>query len=211
MPSPRKTPKVSRPKTPQGSKRVRGRAISPRLKKLESRIGQRNLAKMLGITPRSLRRYKQGTRKPRKDIRFKIGRIERAAKGIRKTKSIKRKRTRAEKIVREHPEVKYFETRKTFPYADTEHIDLLDIKISDVPDLIHYLKFEGCTMAYFVVHGTDRKTEKVRYYSSELKLIDDFAEEWEEILSGLMMQYEMTVKKIDLIGIMYYAPTTQKG
>jgi hypothetical protein len=204
----RKSFKVSHP-NPRKVRAGRG-AFSSRLKKLESRVGQKNLSKILGVSPRSIRRYKDGTRTPRADIRFKVGRMEKAAKGLRRTKSIKRKKLRAEKIIKAHPEVAYFETRKSFEYAETDHIDLVDIRISDIDALILYLIDEGCDMAYFLIGGVDR-TGIERYYSSELMLIEDFAEEWKEILAGLMMQYEMTVKRIDLIGIKHNAPSPQKG
>ena len=191
-------------------KRAAGRAaLSKRIKTLEKRIGQRNLANMLGVSPRSIRRYKDGTRKPRKDIRFKIGRIERAAKGLRRTKSIKRKTRRAEKIVREHPEVTYYEKRKSFEFSETEHIDLLNIHVADVDGLLEYLRDEGCDMAFFVIRGIDEKTGKDRWYSSEIMVLDDFSEQWREELSGLMMQYNMKVTQIDLIGIKHNAPTPE--
>lgn len=165
---------------------------------------------MLGVSPRSIRRYKDGTRKPRRDVVFKLGRIVRVAKGIRRTKSVKRKRARTEKILREHPEVTYFEKRESFKFAETEHIDLIDIRVSDIPQLLEYLTFEGCDAAYFVVRGVDSKGAE-RYYSSEIMSVDDFEENWEEVLSSLLMQYDLTVKQIDLIGIKYHAPTPQTG
>lgn len=206
MPRPRKSVNHQ---NPSRKRAVGGAALSKRLSTIEKRIGQRNLAKMLGVSPRSIRRYKDGSRKPRKDIRFKIGRIERAAKGLRRTKSIKRKTVRAEKIVREHPEVTYYEKTTSFKYSETDHIDLLNIRLADVEGLLEYLRDEGCDMAFFVLQGTDEKTGKERWYSSEIMLIDDFAENWREELSGLMMQYNLKVKQIDLVGIKHNAPTPQ--
>jgi len=206
MSRPRKSVKHQKPSRKRA---VGGAALSSRINTLEKRIGQKNLAKMLGVSPRSIRRYKDGTRMPRKDIRFKIGRVERAATGLRKTKSIKRKTRRAEKIIREHPEVTYYEKRTSFDYAETDHIDLLNIRVADVEGLLEYLRDEGCDMAFFVIRGEDEKTGKERWYSSEIMVIDDFAENWREELSGLMMQYNLKVKQIDLIGIKHNAPTPQ--
>ena len=166
---------------------------------------------MLGVSPRSVRRYKEGTRAPRKDILFKLSRVAKASKGFRKTKSVKRRRARAEKIIREHPEVIYFETRKSFKYAETEHIDLFNIRVEDVDALIEYLTWEGCEAAYFVIHGIDSKTKEERCYSSEVMSLEDFSEAWREELSSLLQQYGMRITQIDLIGIKYHAPSSQAG
>ena len=98
---------------------TKGRRVAPvsyksRIAKVEKRIGQRELAKILGVSPRSVRRYKEGTRKPRKDIYSKIVQLEKKSRGYRKTKSIKKKRARAKAIVKAHPEVKYYERKQDF-------------------------------------------------------------------------------------------------
>jgi len=193
------------------NKAGRRTSLKKRIEKIESRIGQKHLAEMLGVSPRSVRRYKQGTRIPRYGTIFKIKRIEKVAKGIRKTKSIKRKARRAEKIVKEHPEIIYFETRQEFKYAETEHIILRDIHFEDIDGLLGYLSVEGCEAAYFVVKGIDTTTRKEVFYSTEIMSLDDFSSAWEESLQGILEKYDFSVSQIDLIGIRYNAPSTQEG
>ena len=186
-----------------------GAALSSRIKTLEKKVGQKNLAKILGVTPRSIRRYKQGTRKPQPPVLTRVKRAERYSTGMRKTKSVKTRKARIEKIIERHPESVYFETRKTFEFAETEHIDLLNVSMDDIEGLIGYLKEQGCDAAYFVIRGTDTKTLDERYASSEVMSLDDFAEAWEEELADILKQYNLHVDQIDLIGVKHYAPTPQ--
>lgn len=178
-------------------------AIISRLAKAEARLGQVNLAKMLGVSPRSVRRYKEGTRTPRADIAFILKRVEKASRGLRPTKSVNKKRARAEKIVREHPEVAYFEKRKNYEFAETEHIVLYDVINEDIPGLIGYLRDAGCDAAYFIAYGSERM------YQSEIMVLDDFAESWEIVLKELLKKYNFVAEQVDLIGVIYHAPSDQ--
>ena len=188
-----------------------GRAATlKRIKKLEERVGQKALASFLGVSSRSVRRYKQGTRRPGPEVLVRLRRAERYAKGLRKTKSIKRKSARKEKIIKEHPEVIYFEKRQDFKLSETEHIDLIDIHVEDIPGLIEYLQHEGCDAAFFIVSGFDKRGEE-QFYSSEVMDLEDFAESWEAVLAELLARYDFTPTRIDLIGIMHNAPTAQEG
>lgn len=194
----------------------RGASLKKRIKTLEARIGQKGVAKFLGVSPRSVRRYKQGTRKPGSEVLVRLRRSERVAKGLRRTKSIKRKAARKAKIILEHPEVLYFEARKAYFEAETGHIELHDVHVADIEGLIAYLREEGCDAAFFVVKGIDSSTleegfkREERFFSSEIMAIDDFAEDWRQVLAELLAQYGIIVKQIDLIGIKYNAPAPQK-
>lgn len=179
------------------------------LKKLEQRYGQKNLAKMIGVAPRSLRRYKQGTRVPRYDVVGKIKRAARIGKKVRRTKSIKLRKTRATAVMLIHPELAYFEKREAFKYSDTDHVILYDVGTEDIESLIGYLTEQGCGAAFFVISGQPEKGKR-KFYSSEVMEISDFSESWEDILSALRSQYDlrkMTTSRIDLIGIKYNAPS----
>jgi transcriptional regulator with XRE-family HTH domain len=192
------------------SKAGRGSFSKARIKKLEERIGQVNLAKMLGVSTRSIRRYKEGTREPRADIYYKLRRVERAGKGIRKTKSIKRKKARAEKITREHPEIRYFEKRESYSAAETDHVIITDVHVEDIDGLISYLSDEGCESAFFVVSGIDSKGNE-QFYSTEVMVLDNFSKNWERLLQEILDRYDFTLQKLDLVGIKYHAQTPQKG
>ena len=195
------------------------KASASSIRKIEKRIGQRNLAKILGVAPRSIRRYKQGTRVPRFDIANKLKRIEKVSRGQRKTKSVKKKRQRAERLVERHPEVQYFEQRPKFKYADTEHFILRDVQESDIPDLIQYLIDQGCEAAFFVLEGIDQNGEVV-HYQTEVTYIYHFAESWEDLLSELKIHVTSSkygfravgsFLSLDLCGIKSYAPSVIKG
>lgn len=205
----RKTSKRSPLKTPRKVSAGRGTFISD-LKKLEKRFGQRNTAKLLGVNPRSLRRYKQGTRKPRFDVAYKLKRAESVTRGIRKTKSVKKKRARTLRAQIFHPELSYFEKKESFKYSDTDHIILYDVSKGDIPDLIQYLIEKNCGAAFIVLSGVDSKTKKRSFYSTEVMEINDFAEGWETLYEELFSRYEMrklTRLRIDLVGITYNAPS----
>jgi transcriptional regulator with XRE-family HTH domain len=184
-------------------------SLKAKIVKLEKKVGQKALARMLGVSPRSIRRYKKGTRYPNYAIRYKIGRAGKVSKGLRRTKSIKRKKARAEKLVSEHPEIIYFESRKSFEFAETQHIVLRDVKVEDVPKLVEYLIEEGADAACFIIKGIDTKTKEERYLSSEIMEIGDFSEDWEGVLSELMQRYDVRVQSVDLIGIKYNAPSLE--
>jgi transcriptional regulator with XRE-family HTH domain len=197
-------------KTSRKASKAAGRGpLLKRIRKLEKTIGQKNLASFLGVSARSVRRYKQGTRRPIPSVLLRLRRIERVSKGLRKTKSIKRKGVRKAKIEREHPEVTYFEARKDYDIAKTEHIELIDIHLEDVPGLIEYLEYEGCAVAYFIVNGTEGRKEV--HYSSEAALLSDFKEGWRGILRDVMDRYDFILKTIDLIGIISHAPSPEEG
>jgi hypothetical protein len=205
MPPSRKSSKVK----PSRKTTAGRRAFLSNLKKLEKRVGQKNLANMIGVDPRSLRRYKQGTRTARFDIVAKVNKAARVAKGLRRTKSINLKTKRAVKALLEHPELPYFEKLESYKYSDTDHIILYDVAKEDIESLIAYLIEKDCGASYFVISGVD-KNDKRRFYSSEVMEINDFAESWEDILNSLRDLYDfrnMSRSRIDLVGIIYNAPS----
>lgn len=210
-PPSRKTPKVIRTSTSRKGQSTVGRGASlSRIRKLEKRFGQRGLAKILGVSPRSIRRYKEGTRTPRFDIAYKLKRAERKTRGPRRTKSIKKKRERTARAIKLHPEIQYFEKREPFKYAETEHVVLYDVKKDEIPDLIAYLDEEGCGAAFLVISGVDRKTDKREFYSTEVMEIEDFAKAWKELYDELRSRYDMRktkAQRVDLTGIKYHAPS----
>lgn len=184
-------------------------AFRSNIAKLEKRFGQKNLAAMLGVSPRSVRRYKEGKRKPRYDINFKLGRLERSSRGLRKTKSITKMRRRSEKLIKERPELRYFEKTESFKYSDTDHITIFDVRKSEVEDLISYLAEQDCGACFFVVSGVDKNGNRV-YYSSEVMEAHDFAELWQELYDNLSSRYDLRKldkQRIDLVGIKYNAPS----
>jgi len=207
-----KTRRVNRSNNPRkGSSGSVGRAASlSRIKKLEKRFGQRGLAKILGVDPRSIRRYKEGKRVPRYDVAYKLKRAEAKTRGPRKTKSVKKRRERLARAIARHPEIQYFEKRESYKYADTQHVVLYDVKKSEIEELVAYLDGEGCGAASLVLSGTDPKTDKREFYSTEVMELEDFADSWEELYDDLRSRYQMRQTKdqrIDLVGIRYLAPT----
>jgi predicted transcriptional regulator len=210
-PPSRKALKANRVKTSRKGSRPVGRGASlSRIKKLEKRFGQRGLAKILGVSPRSIRRYKEGTRVPRFDVAYKLKRAEAKTRGPRKTKSVKKKRERVEKAIRLHPEIQYFEKREAYKYADTEHVVLYGVRKDEIEDLLEYLRDENCGAAFLVISGVDKKTDKREFYSTEVMELDDFSESWEDLYDELRSRYKMRqteAQRVDLVGIKYHAPS----
>ena len=179
------------------------------IRKLEKRIGQKELSKIIGVAPRSIRRYKQGIRKPRLDVYHKLKKLEKVSRGLRKTKSINRKRERAKRIVEKHPEVKFFESRRDYRYSDTSHITVFDVEKKDIPIMIDYVIKEGCEAGYFVLSGVNREGRRV-FYQTEIRTLVSLKEKWKEDLIDLWMEYDMkamTKVQYDLVGVLYHAPT----
>ena len=205
MPSSRKSTQSK----PSRKRPVAGRAatLKSQITALEKKVGQKNLAKMLGVTPRSIRRYKQGTRKPKPPVMHRVKKAERYSSQYRPTKSIKRQSSRATAIIEKHPDVVYFERKEKYSEAQTEHIELLNVTSEDIEGLIGYLRDAGCDSAYFVIKGTDEKTHDERWASSEIMSLEDFSESWEAELADLLKQYNLFVEQINLIGVKHYAPS----
>lgn len=188
------------------------------LKKLEKRFGQKNLANMIGIAPRSLRRYKDGTRVPRYDVAFKIKRAERLSRGLRKTKSVKKKALRAAKILDRHPEIKYFEKERVYRYAERKQIYIVDVSKADVPTLLEYLEGQGAEAAFFVASGVDPGTGKRVFASSPIMIFCYFKSVWESLyyatLEGINFgegsKPGKINRRVDLVGV-FHAPTAQEG
>lgn len=140
---------------------------------------------------------------------MRVKKAERYSSPYRETKSKKTRTSRATNIIERHPDVVYFEKRSTYEFADTQHIDLLNVNTEDIEGLLAYLAEQGCEAAYFVIRGTDTKSGDERWASSEVMSLDDLGESWREELADLLKQYGLHVQQIDLIGIKYNAPTAQ--
>jgi transcriptional regulator with XRE-family HTH domain len=205
------------------------------LNALEARLGQEGAAEALGVTSRTLRRYKQGKRKPSQDKQNSIENAWSYLRGSKPLKSIKpknRAKVRKQRVnkVDERLDIGYKERgTKKYQKAMTKHkqIDVSDLSAQDICDTIHLLyNKEGYTSFGFMVHvGIIEEDEEPFeeapegehmgvedfWITFETLRIEDYLSGCSEMIRSWLKNLKKTIKaryklkKVEILEIILYA------
>jgi|LGVF01.1.fsa_nt_gb hypothetical protein len=125
-----------------------------KLRALEKRIGQNNLAKMMNVTPRSVRRYKDGTRSMGKAQKERLAVINKLYNTVKPSSSAKLRKKRFDSYSAvTSPKLRFFRAKST---GDLH----FKIKLTDPLELKKYTKVAkklGMGAAYVAIKGQDDK------------------------------------------------------
>ena len=145
------------------------------LLRIESVIGQVNLAHALGVTTRSLRHYKQGNRKPNKEVQESFKKI---IENLRYKHVSKNKIEKSKKVnLINEAEVKIAKTKK-YKKRKTIHIIFKNIDIHKLEIYKKRLIKKGCDSCYVTFKAKiiclQSNAEQIETKSTEITIIEDF-------------------------------------
>jgi hypothetical protein len=191
-------------------------SYNQKIKYIERRIGQKNLSEALGLNDRTIRRYKEGTRRPsyinKNNIDLIYNKtkeiIKRPAKGrIQKSKNLNKLKPSLGVAVT--PKLKPKIRIEKFKEAQTEHLIISISDISSIDSAVDYLIKQKCEAAYLVIRCKKDGSKKVLTYQTPIWEINDFKGSYLSDLAGITGKYKINIFNnlgeidIDVIGVRY--------
>jgi len=191
-------------------------SYNQKIKYIERRIGQKNLSAALGLNDRTIRRYKEGTRRPGSQVKENIDltydtlkqKVKKPVKGrLQKTKVFNKVKPELVKVVSPplRPEFKY--RIEKFKEAQTEHLIISITDTASIERVIKYLITQKCEAAYMIVRAKKIDAKKIYTYQTPIWEINDFLMNWEKDLAGIISKYKISknlkIISIDLVGVRY--------
>jgi len=189
-----------------------------KIKYIERRVGQKNLSEILGLNDRTIRRYKEGTRRPSSQVKENIDltynilkqKVKRPVKGrVQKAKVFNKVKPELVKKVSPviRPEFKY--RIEKFKEAQTEHLIITIHDIDSISSTIDYLIKQKCEAAYLVIRAKKAGSKKVLTYQTSIWEINDFKGNYLADIAGITGKYKINIFNnlgevdIDVVGVRY--------
>lgn len=152
------------------------------LNSLENKIGQKNLAKGLGVSTSTIRRWKKKNSVP-SDYSSKVNAYHTLLKSVKKSKNVKVRNKRFEKI-------KSVESLKYYKFTKTYNISATVQYFEEVPETIlslHNKKVNGKSVDYFwiTLNGTNGADQPVSV-STPAFYWDELLDIWQQEIDYLI-------------------------
>jgi len=189
-----------------------------KIKYIERRVGQKNLSEILGLNDRTIRRYKEGTRRPSSQVKENIDltynvlkqKVRKPVKGrLQKSKNFEKVKPDLIKAVKTAIKPKYKYRIEKFKEAQTEHLIITIHDINSISSTIDYLISQKCEAAYLVIRCKKAGSKKVLTYQTSIWEINDFKGNYLADIAGITGKYKINIFNnlgevdIDVVGVRY--------